>query len=347
MCCLAGCSFTSLDGLAGGGGEEASEPDASQSVAPDAGPSDATTPTLDSGAADGAITDSSVADGGGHLPTPDPSLDASFDGGGGKTCSGGEILCNGACIDPTSDPSNCNGCGNVCATGRCGTTIAAPMTSLPAGWNFNGSASYDTSAPSAELTVANVPQQAGTFLYQNALGVDGMDVVFQFRIGLQGGLRDDGMGFVIEENGASAIGHLGSGLGMAGLTGFGVELDIFDNGDCGDTSDDHVGVDDLTICDVDNGTPTSLSELDVTSQLDLADTHWHAAEIALSSGEVTLSIDGTTMLSNVPLTGLDSNGTYYIGFAGGTGGLELPDGGGGYRQEVKGVLVTFATPRCL
>ena len=241
-CCLAGCSFT-LDGLTGGAGEEESEPDASQSVAPDAGPSDATTPTLDSGGADSAITDSSVTDGGGHLPTPDPSLDASADGGGGgKTCSGGEILCSGACIDPASDPSNCNGCGNVCATGRCGTSIAAPMTSLPAGWNFNGSASYNTSAPSAELTVANVPQQAGTFLYQNALGVDGMDVAFEFRIGLQGGLRDDGMGFVIEENGASAIGHLGSGLGMAGLTGFGVELDIFDNGDCGDTSDDHVGV---------------------------------------------------------------------------------------------------------
>ena len=53
------------------------------------------------------------------------------------------------------------------------------------------------------------------------------------------------------------------------------------------------------------------------------------------------------MLSNVPLTGLASGATYYIGFAGGTGGLELPDGGGGYRQEVKGVLVTFVTPRCL
>jgi hypothetical protein len=39
---------------------------------------------------------------------------------------------------------------------------------------------------------------------------------------------------------------------------------------------------------------------------------------------------------------------YYFGFAGGTGGLVPADGGsGGYRQEVKNIVVTFPTPRCL
>ena len=59
-------------------------------------------------------------------------------------------------------------------------------------------------------------------------------------------------------------------LGMDGLTGFGVELDIHNNGGCGDGSDDHVGVDSLADCSAMSGLPQSLFSTDVTSTLDLA-----------------------------------------------------------------------------
>ncbi|MGH7298246.1 MAG: lectin-like domain-containing protein, partial [Polyangiaceae bacterium] len=138
------------------------------------------------------------------------------------------------------------------------------------------------------------------------------------------------------------------GLGMTGLGGYGVELDIYDNAVCGDTSGDHVGVDDLSLCDPSEGTPTSLAETDVSATVDLADAHWHAAEITLAQGAVSVSVDGAVVESGVALPGLQVGAPYYFGFAAGTGGL-VPAGGGpgGYRQEVKDVVITFPTPRCL
>jgi hypothetical protein len=275
-----------------------------------------------------------------------PLSDAPADTGT-ESCGDGGILCDGACVDPTSDPANCNGCGNTCASGICGASITASMASSPKLWNFNGSAFYNTFAPSAELTREAVADQAGTFIYANAVTVDSMTVSFEFRIGLDGGSRCDGMGFMIQQSSATAVGEPGGGLGMTGLAGFGVELDIFDNGVCGDTSDDHVGVDNLDVCNATDGTPTSLYELDVTSTLDLGDAQWHSADITVSAGSVSLAIDGANAFTGVPLTGFES-GAYYIGFAGGTGGLLAEDGGpGGYRQEVRNVVVNFPTPQCL
>jgi hypothetical protein len=353
------CSLvTSLDGLSTGTGASTRNEDAAATE--DAGSAvsgsgddggSVSVPGEDAGVADATSSaiDSPVALKDASLPL-DASVDAPLDAPIDTTspCTGGEISCNGSCINPASDPANCNGCGNVCSSGLCGSNLAAPMTSLPSGWTFNGTANYDTSAPSAELTKASVPDSAGTFLYSHPIALDSMTAQFQFRIGLQGGSRCDGMGFVLEQNGPSAVGASGSGLGMAGLEGFGVELDIYNNAVCGDTSGDHVGVDELSVCPADNGTPTSLFESDVSSVVDLGDTHWHTAVVTLVSGAVSLSIDGTSVINNVALSGLELGAPYYLGFAAGTGGLVAPDGGpGGYRHEVKNVTITFPTPRCL
>ncbi len=263
-------------------------------------------------------------------------------------CTDGGIPCNGACVDPTSDPANCNGCGNACATSTCGTTIAAPMTAMPAGWAFNGTAVFDVSAPSAELTKQGVALQAGTVLYMNPIALDTFDATFGFRIGEGGGGRSDGMGFVLEQNGPSAIGGSGSGLGMAGLTGFGVEFDIFNNGACSDTSADHVGVDELAMCSAQAGMPTSVFEADLTSVVDVGDGEWHQAEIKLDAAALSLSIDGTPTFANVQISGISPGATYYVGFSGATGNSLLADGGFfGFRQEVRDVTITFPTPRCL
>jgi alpha-tubulin suppressor-like RCC1 family protein len=49
--------------------------------------------------------------------------------GGLCNCPGSIMYCNGQCTDTTSDPQNCNGCGNLCTGGTC---VASACTCPPA-----------------------------------------------------------------------------------------------------------------------------------------------------------------------------------------------------------------------
>ncbi|MBS2031004.1 MAG: VCBS repeat-containing protein [Deltaproteobacteria bacterium] len=51
-------------------------------------------------------------------------------GSTGNPCTCPQILCNGACVDPTSDPSNCGGCGITCAA-PCGSAQCNEGTCVP------------------------------------------------------------------------------------------------------------------------------------------------------------------------------------------------------------------------
>src|SRR5207253_1518428 len=48
-------------------------------------------------------------------------------------CPPGETLCSGVCVNESSDPNNCGGCGVVCTTGRvctsgtCSSHLAFPQ----------------------------------------------------------------------------------------------------------------------------------------------------------------------------------------------------------------------------
>jgi|SRR5579859_3199569 len=341
----AGCEVFSLDGLSGadggyvvlgdadggthGGASSSSSSGAGSSSGGHGGGSS-------SGGSSGAspIGDSGVP-GDAASDAPQGSADAGADGGAppadaGTSQEAGPLgLCAGGCVP-------------------CGATITETLAALPTAWTLNGSAFYNSYAPSAELTpIANY--QAGTFIYANPVVIDELDAEFDFRLGLQGGTRADGIGFMLEQSGPTAVGGTGGGLGMAGLTGFGVEIDIHDNGVCGDDGNDHVGVDDLTVCNANDGTPTSLyASPDLSAVVDLGDAHWHHASVTLAQGMISVSIDGTQVVAAIPVPGFHAGQPYYLGFAGGTGGL-VPSGGGngGYRQEVRNVVITFPTPRCL
>jgi hypothetical protein len=261
--------------------------------------------------------------------------------GGG--CSDGEILCGSSCVDPSTDPSHCGGCDTICPSGMCGTTLAADMTGQPPNWTFNGVAVWDSTGPSARLTTAMTELVAGTVVYDHPIVTDSFEASFGFRIGANGGGPFDGMGFMIEVGGPTALGSVGGGLGMEGLDGFGVELDIYDNSNCGDTSANHVGIDELSNCG--SGLPTSLyATADLTGWVTLGDAQWHTATVQLASGAMTVAIDSQQIVSAVPLPGFASGTSYYYGFAGGIGG---GNGSLGAQTEVKDVTVTFPSPRCL
>jgi Bacterial lectin len=258
-------------------------------------------------------------------------------------CTGVKVICGTACVDPTSDPDHCGGCDTVCNSALCGVTLAADMSTLPANWTFNGAAVYDPVVESARLTTANANNVAGTVVYGHAIVTDSFTASFQFRIGANGSAGAfDGMGFMIEANGPTALGSIGGGLGMEGLDGFGVELDIYNNGQCGDSNSDHVGIDMLSDC---AGLPTSIfassALTSATTPINLDDAQWHAAVVQLSAGAMSVTIELEPVATNIALTGFAGGTAYYYGFGGAIGNNT------GAQTEIKNVTVTFPTPRCL
>src|ERR1019366_3166264 len=54
------------------------------------------------------------ADNGGDGSSGDPDADD-----GSVACLSPNLVCDGLCIDPTSDPNNCGSCGKVCPSNSC------------------------------------------------------------------------------------------------------------------------------------------------------------------------------------------------------------------------------------
>ena len=132
-------------------------------------------------------------------------------------------------------------------------------------------------------------------------------------------------------------------LGMGNLGGYGVEFDVYDNNECGDVSDDQIGIDLLEPCMTSMPTPLFASQ-SLTGTIDIADAAWHTTMVQLEDGAMSVSVNGNSIANNVALTGFVSGTSYYFGFSGGTGGI-APNGG--IQTEAKDISITFPTPRCL
>jgi hypothetical protein len=204
------------------------------------------------------------------------------------------------------------------------------MATLPALWSFNGKAQYDALAMAGTLT-ANA-NDVGTIVYQNALVADSFVMAFEFQIV---GTLGEGMAFMIETTGSNAFGSGNGGLGIAGLTGYGVELDTRRE-NCGDPNANHVGVDVLTPCS--GGQPNPL--MASPSPIALADSLWHTCKVGFTNGIVTMVLDVTNVITSYPISGWQSGQAYYFGFAGDSGAKAVT-------QRVRNVTLKFQTPQCL
>jgi hypothetical protein len=259
----------------------------------------------------------------------------------GKACTLTAACQTGMCTTMTS----------VSCSTVCGTTLSAFTGTQTSGWNINGSAAYDSGANTVVLTDGASTAEAGTVFYQDPLVADAFTIAFDFRATTIGG-RADGIAFVMQTNGPTAVGAAYGGLGAMGLTGYGVELDIFDNGNCDPGNGNHASIDVLSPCASNAGIPdpaVTSADLFGLGVGDIADGAWRTATIRLASGALSVSVtdsSGTPItvpnLQSASLLGFTSGTPYYLGFAGGSGSNGLYA-----RQEVRNVQVSFSSPHCL
>jgi hypothetical protein len=230
--------------------------------------------------------------------------------------------------------NNCDGSTTelTCPPGfTCGTSFA--FSDPPELWTFNGSAVYEPGAP-IDAFLAGPADKAGTMIYSNPIATDSFTVTFQFSADL------DGLGFFLETNGPTAVGGANGGFGMSGLSGYGIELDTFQDACGGDPPANHVGIDDLSqVCGPANSVQTSM----ITAHLSESKftPGEHQMEIDLNQGAVTVIVDGTTAISSFTIPGFPLGQAFYYGFGGSNG---FSQGNGVFVRNVK---VTFPTARCL
>jgi hypothetical protein len=117
--------------------------------------------------------------------------------------------------------------------------------------------------------------------------------------------------------------------------GFGVEIDEWNNQECLDSNANHVGIDSLDVCG--DGVPNTLA-VNTSPGITADDGNWHTMMVNIANGAFTVTTDGVTEFSSYsPSTW--TNGSYYLGFGGGTGGANN-------YHRVRNVSVTFNTPHC-
>ncbi len=186
------------------------------------------------------------------------------------------------------------------------------------------------------LTPAEI-SRTGTLFYQNGIVADAFVLTFGFRI--SGGNRADGLAFAMQRNGATIVGRGGGGFGVAGLNGWAVEIDDYNNQTCGDANGNHVAVDTLDFCDNAQGIPTPIF-VGRDLPFDIFDARWHDVRVTFAQSAASVEVDARAEINNVRVTNFTAGQPYWFGFGGATGGLAS-------RHEVRQVRVQFPSARCL
>jgi Bacterial lectin/Putative metal-binding motif len=262
---------------------------------------------------------------------------------GTQTCS---LMGWGPCVgEVVPQPNECgvvdNNCdgsttGLTCPDGfTCGSSIA--LTQPPTAWVFNGDATYESGVMGRSVLDPGEPAKAGSMIYQNPIATDSFTVTFDMQLG-----NTDGLGFILETNGPTALGGAIGGIGMSGLTGYGVEFDTHQDSCGGDPPANHVGVDDLSqVCGPMNNVQVSMFTVPLNTP-NINDGAMHQAEITFSSGTVGVLVDGMTVVSAFTIPAFPTGQQFFYGFSASDWFAVTEN-----TVFVWNVQVTFPTPRCL
>jgi Bacterial lectin/HYDIN/CFA65/VesB-like, Ig-like domain/PQQ-like domain len=214
------------------------------------------------------------------------------------------------------------------------TTSGIAVPGPGGGWTLNGSAQM--SGTSLVLTRA-VNNEAGSAVYSVPVPSNGLSASFTAQIG--GGTGADGMTLSLldaSSAGSTALGGSGAKLGFGGLPGIAIALDTYKN--AGYPSSNFVGIATGASGSGLNYAATATNVPDLRSGT-------HTVSVQVSGQRVTVSIDGTTVLSPTLPPGTVPR-SVLLAFTSGTGaqndihtvtaasitadGSTLPEPGGGW-----------------
>ena len=174
------------------------------------------------------------------------------------------------------------------------------------GWKLNGSAQL--SGNDLQLTQTSA-SQAGSGVFPVPVVTDGLKAAFTTVIG--GGTGADGLTFALldpAKTTPSALGANGGGLGWSGKPGVAVTFDTYRNGS--DPSSNFVGI-------ATSGSGSTLTYAATTTAVPPLRSGPHAVAVSISGKTLTVSMDGTRLLSttvaSLPPTAL-------LAFTGANGG---------------------------
>jgi hypothetical protein len=89
-----------------------------------------------------------------------PVQDVYVGPGPNKSCSNGQLLCDGYCLDGQTDPNNCGGCGKTCSAGTCvGAGCVCPSGESNCSGTFSDGRCFTVLVPDAiadEVTIDSV-----------------------------------------------------------------------------------------------------------------------------------------------------------------------------------------------
>jgi hypothetical protein len=206
-----------------------------------------------------------------------------------------------------------------------------PPTKVPdptaGGWQLNGSTSLGGTG--IVLTPATSFQKGSAF-WPNTINPQNMTVEYEATIG--GGSGADGVAMVIADPSRGAtptsLGIEGGGLGFSGIPGIAIALDEFQG--TGAPSNNFLG---LTDGPVSPSTPDVLHWLATANLAVPIQNATTRVKIVNSNGTTTVFVNGTQVLSQ-PLA---LPASAYLGFSGGTGGLNN-------RHEISKLVVNIEKP---
>jgi gliding motility-associated-like protein len=171
------------------------------------------------------------------------------------------------------------------------------------------------------------PNQNGTVWYEDLMDLSSpFELSFTMNFGTSDSNGADGMVFVLQNVGTSALGQSGGALGFSGFDpSFGIEFDTWNNGEYGDMIQDHIGF--VSDGSVNHNPPTGLGGPIQASlnSLNIEDGEDHPVKITWDPGTQIIAVyfdcdlrlaEQVDLIDNI----FSGETLVYWGFTGGTGG---------------------------
>ena len=203
------------------------------------------------------------------------------------TVDGKKVLANSLTLPATVLPAFTAATGSLTDVHSVtGVSLSASTGVLPppgGGWSYNGAALHGSDTYLTHVAT----HQKGAVIYPRPVSTASISATFNVQIG--GGTGANGMTFALlnPTTPVSAVGADGAGLGLAGLSGFGVELSTYQAP--GDPSDNFVALTGGTL----NGQPIIRRSSGAIPPLR---TGTHTVTFTVHAGLVTVFVDGTNIM---------------------------------------------------